>query len=46
MIDYKSKDRMYYLLNLFEDDYDPKKSIIFLGEKSKKLLRSQRMTLP
>ncbi len=36
---------MYYLLNLYEDDYDPKKSIIFLGEKSKKPLRYQRMII-
>jgi hypothetical protein len=36
---------MYYLLNLYEDDYNPKKLIIFLGEKSKKLLRYQRMII-
>jgi hypothetical protein len=36
---------MYYLLNIYGDDCDPKKSIICLGEKSKKLLKYQRIII-
>ena len=37
---------MYDILNLYEEDYDPKKPLICLDEKPKQLLRDKRMTIP
>lgn len=37
---------MYNILNLYEEDYDPKKPLICLDEKPKQLLRDKRMTIP
>ncbi len=45
-IDSEYRDRMYDILNLYEEDYDPKKPIICLDEKPKQLLRDKRMTIP
>ena len=45
-IDSEYRDRMYDILNLYEEDYDPKKPIICLDEKPKQLLRDKRMPIP
>ena len=45
-IDSEFRERMYDILNLYEEDYDPKKLIICLDEKLKHLLRDKRMTIP
>jgi len=37
-IDSEYRDRMYDILNLYEEDYDPKKPLICLDEKPKQLL--------
>jgi hypothetical protein len=33
-------------LNLYEEDYDPKKPLICLDEKPKQLLKDKRMSIP
>ena len=37
---------MYDILNLYEEDYDPKKPLICLDEKPKQLLRDKRISIP
>jgi hypothetical protein len=37
---------MYDILNLYEEDYDPKKPLICLDEKPKQLIRNKRLTIP
>jgi len=37
---------MYDVLNLYEEDYDPKKPLICLDEKPKQLLKDKRMSIP
>jgi len=37
---------MYDILDLYEEDYDPKKPLICLDEKPKQLLRDKKMTIP
>jgi len=45
-IDSEYRTRMYDILNLYEEDYDPKKPLICLDEKPKQLLRDKRITIP
>jgi len=45
-IDSEYRTRMYDILSLYEEDYDPKKPLICLEEKPKQLLRDKRMTIP
>ena len=45
-IDSEYRDRMYDILSLYEEDYDPKKPLICLDEKPKQLLRDKRMSIP
>jgi hypothetical protein len=45
-IDSEYRDRMYDILDLYEEDYDPKKPLICLDEKPKQLLRDKKMTIP
>jgi hypothetical protein len=44
-IDSEYRDRMYDILDLYEEDYNPKKPLICLDEKPKQLLRDKRMTI-
>ena len=37
---------MYDILNLYEEDYNPKKPLICLDEKPKQLLRDKRIPIP
>jgi hypothetical protein len=37
---------MYDVLDLYEEDYDPKKPIVCLDEKPKQLLRDKRKSIP
>ena len=45
-IDSEYRDRMYDILNLYEEDYNPKKPLICLDEKPKQLLRDKRIPIP
>jgi DDE superfamily endonuclease len=45
-IDSEFRRRMYDILDLYEEDYDPKRPIICLDEKSKQLLRDKRKSIP
>ncbi len=45
-IDSEYRERMYDILNLYEEDYDPKKPLICLDEKPKQLIMDKRMTIP
>ena len=45
-IDTEYRDRMYDILNLYEEDYDPKNPIICLDEKPKQLLGDKRIPIP
>ncbi len=45
-IDSEYRERMYDILNLYEEDYDPKKPLICLDKKPKQLIRDKRMTIP
>jgi hypothetical protein len=45
-IDSEYIDRMYDILDLYEEDYDPKKPLICLDKKPKQLLRDKRMSIP
>jgi hypothetical protein len=45
-IDSEYRARMYDILNLYEEDYDPQKPLICLDEKPKQLLRDKRMSIP
>ena len=45
-IDAEYRERMYDILDLYEEDYDPKHPIICLDEKPKQLLGDKRMPIP
>ena len=45
-IDSEYRDRIYDILNPYEEDYDPKKPLICLDEKPRQLLRDKRMSIP
>jgi hypothetical protein len=45
-IDSEYRDRMYDILNLYEEDYNPKKPLICLDEKPKQLFRDKRISIP
>lgn len=45
-IDSEYRERMYDILNLYEEDYDPKKPLLCLDEKPKQLLRDKKTTIP
>lgn len=45
-IDSEYRDRMYDILNLYEEDYDPKKPLVCLDEKPKQLLEDKRISIP
>src|SRR5665811_1160158 len=45
-IDSEFRKRMYDVLDLYEEDYDPKKPIVCLDEKPKQLLRDKRKSIP
>ena len=40
------RERMYNILNLYEEKYDPKKPLICLDEKPKQLLGDKRKSIP
>src|SRR5665648_1170730 len=40
------RERMYNILNLYEEKYDPKKPLICLDEKPKQLLGDKRRAIP
>jgi len=40
------RERMYNILNLYEEKYDPKKPLICLDEKPKQLLGDKRKAIP
>jgi len=45
-IDEEYKERMYDVLDLYEDPYDPKKPVIGVDEKPKQLLGEKRKPIP
>jgi hypothetical protein len=45
-IDSEFIKRMYDVLDLYEEDYDPKRPIVCLDEKPKQLLRDKRKPIP
>jgi hypothetical protein len=45
-IDVKYRERMYDILSLYEEDYDPEKPIICIDEKPKQLLGDKRKPIP
>jgi len=45
-IDSKYRERMYNILYLYEEEYDPENPLICLDEKPKQLLRDKRTTIP
>lgn len=45
-IDSEYRKRMYDVLNLYEEDYDPKRPIICLDEKPKQLIEDKRKPIP
>src|SRR5450759_1625611 len=45
-IDSEFRKRMYDVLDLYEEDFDPKKPIVCLDEKPKQLLRDKRKSIP
>ena len=45
-IDSEFIKRMYDVLDLYEEDYDPKRPIVCLDEKPKQLLRDKRKSIP
>jgi hypothetical protein len=45
-IDSEYRKRMYDVLDLYEEDYDPKRPIICLDEKSKQLIEDKRKPIP
>lgn len=40
------RERMYRLLDLYQQDYDPKRPVICIDEKSKQLLEALRTPIP
>ena len=45
-IDSEYRKRMYDVLNLYEEDYDPKRPLICLDEKPKQLIEDKRKPIP
>jgi len=45
-IDPEFRKRMYDILDLYEEDYDPKRPIVCLDEKSKQLIKDKRKPIP
>lgn len=45
-IDSELRKRMYNILDLYEEDYDPKRPIVCLDEKPKQLIRDKRIPIP
>jgi len=45
-IDDEYRERMYDLLNLYQEPYDPKRPVIGLDEKPKQLLAEKRKSIP
>jgi len=45
-MDAEYRERMYNILDLYEEDYDPKYPLICLDEKPKQLLGDKRMPIP
>src|SRR5674536_293013 len=45
-IDSEYRKRMYDVLDLYEEDYDPKRPIVCLDEKPKQLLADKRTSIP
>jgi hypothetical protein len=45
-IDDEYKERMYNLLDLYKEKYDPKRPIICLDEKLKQLIKDKRSPIP
>jgi len=45
-IDSEYRERMYDILNLYEENYDSKKPLICLDEKPKQLLGDKRISIP
>ena len=45
-IDSEFRKRMYDVLDLYEEDYDPKRPIICLDEKPKQLIEDKRKPIP
>ncbi len=45
-IDSEFRKRMYDVLDLYEEDYDPKRPIICLDEKPKQLIKDKRKPIP
>ena len=45
-IDSEFRKRMYDVLDLYEEDYDPKRPIVCLDEKSKRLTKDKRKPIP
>ena len=45
-IDSEYIKKMYNVLDLYEEDFDPKKPIVCLDEKPKQLLRDKRKSIP
>lgn len=45
-IDSEFRKRMYDVLDLYEEDYDPKRPIVCLDEKPKQLIEDKRKSIP
>ena len=45
-IDEEYRKRMHDILDLYEEDYDPKKPVICFDEKPKQLLEDKRKAIP
>ena len=45
-IDSEFRKRMYDVLDLYEEDYDPKRPLICLDEKPKQLLEDKKTPIP
>src|SRR5665647_1960810 len=45
-IDSEFRKRMYDILDLYEEDYDPKRPIVCLDEKPKQLIEDKRKPIP
>jgi hypothetical protein len=45
-IDSEFRKRMYDVLDLYEEDYDPKRPIVCLDEKPKQLIEDKRKPIP
>jgi len=45
-IDTEYRERMYNVLDIYEEDYDPKNPVICIDEKPKQLLADKKMPIP